>query len=90
VSLVEQIQSGPGRDRFQAVLVVAGIDDPDQLDHERIEAQLVVAAIGPDERNRGSRVGMDSTNTRSKATDIDTEILKKLFVGLNTGLNALS
>ena len=45
------------RDRFEAVLVVARVDDPDQLDKEWVELKRVVTAVGAYERNRCRRAG---------------------------------
>jgi hypothetical protein len=43
--------AGCGSDGFKAVLVVAGINDPDELNQERIELQAVVTSVGSDERD---------------------------------------
>src|SRR5262249_17380820 len=48
------------RDRFEAVLVIARVDDPHQLDEERVELKRVVTAVGAHERNRGRRPRLDA------------------------------
>ena len=49
VTLGQLGEVGRGRDYLKTVLVVAGVDDPDELGHEGVELDAVVAAIGADE-----------------------------------------
>ncbi len=55
----ERREIGRRRDHLEAVLVVARIDDADELRHERVELDPVVAAICPDQGDRGGLPGHD-------------------------------
>lgn len=45
---IDHTKISRGRNRFQAVLVVARIDNPDELDHERVELDSIVPSIRTD------------------------------------------
>jgi len=65
------------RNSFQAVLVVARVHDPDQLDQKRIELEGVAAAVGTDKRDGGGGTRLDAFHLCAQRTDLSPEDVKE-------------
>ena len=61
---------GAGGDGLDTVGVVVGVDHSDDLNQERIEPDLVVAAISCDERHRGGGAPVNASHPVAQPLDL--------------------
>src|SRR5690606_17273468 len=66
--------------RLQAVLVVAAVYDPDELNEEGVEAQLVVSAVCANQRQRRGRAGLDPPRPRAQRPDLSPELIEDFTI----------
>lgn len=57
-------------DRFQAILVVATVDNANNLDQKGIKLELVVSAVGPDDRDRCCGSGLNPVGRAPERFDL--------------------